>query len=666
MLLLSFLSCHTGKAIIDVSETTVECLSEGNLSLEGEISWFYWGGSEAPEQLFSPEVISSPCEEFVADSSVDWLIIEMEEDGASLKISLDPTQVVSGKHQANISIWDSQYQNILADIPISLAALVSPSDGDIQKRALVIGVDGADGDEMHTATLPNLELLQEGGVWTRNARTQITGATYSGPGWTSILTGVEVEDHQVTSNGNYDSRNTNYPSFLYKLRQEGMQSSASIQWPDISLILEDDAVEEDGLYISDQQGVTDWMVARIQEANDQVMFVHLDDVDHAGHATSFTIDSNEYIEALEKSDRNIGELLEAILSGPNIAQEEWLIILTSDHGGDTEGTHGTMSEDYRQIPLIVAGPSVVKSQIPDGFGNHMDPHPTVLDFFGYNPEFEGVDGISWLQEHELDCSDGLDNDQDGMIDCEDPTCQSSLECIECDPVDLGSEMGRSVAENLNPSVNLITGSCGGESGFEEIFTWIAPADGTYVMDTMDWYRDTVLYVLDGDCSGSELACNESPSTSQRSVLSVTAQEGDELLIVIDTDGSDTTTTGLSIYPESDSCTAALQATDSWTEEFTHIDSSYAGSCVPMISPIWWEWSAPSDGLYTINTYDSNFDTVLYVLDSCNGAELSCNDDYTDLHAGTQVSLLEGDMIIIGVGSFAGRATNETIHVSITN
>ena len=86
----------------------------------------------------------------------------------------------------------------------------------------------------------------------------------------------------------------------------------------------------------------------------------------------------------------------------------------------------------------------------------------------------------------------------------------------------------------------------------------------------------------------------------------------------------------------------------------------------MISPIRWEWSAPSDGLYTITTYDSNFDTVLYVLDSCNGAELSCNDDYTDLHAGTQVSLLEGDTIIIGVGSFAGRATNETIHVSITN
>ena len=60
------------------------------------------------------------------------------------------------------------------------------------------------------------------------------------------------------------------------------------------------------------------MIARIQETNDQVMFVHLDDVDHSDHATSFTVDSEEYIEALEKSDRNIGELLEAILSGPNI------------------------------------------------------------------------------------------------------------------------------------------------------------------------------------------------------------------------------------------------------------------------------------------------------------------------------------------------------------
>lgn len=660
-----FLACQTGKAIIDNGEdTTADCLSEGDLSIDGEISWFYWGGTELPEQSFSPQVTSPPCERFVADSSADWLSIELQEDGSSLNISIDPIHLTSGKHQATVSIWDANYQNILADIPISLSALVSPSSGNIHKRALVIGVDGADGAEMHTAVLPNLERIQEGGLWTRNASTQLTGATSSGPGWTSILMGVEVEDHGITSNGDYDNRNTDYPSFLYKLREEGLQTSASIQWPDIFFILEDDAMDD--FAISDQQGVTDWMVERIQEESDDAMFVHLDDVDHAGHDTGFTTDSADYVAALEKVDRNVGELLDAILSSPNIAQEEWLIILTSDHGGDIQGSHGTMGADYRQIPLIIAGSSVSKGEIPEGFGTHMDPHPTVMDFFGYEAEFESVDGLSWLQEHEFDCSDGADNDQDGLVDCEDSDCQAASECFECDPADLGSAIGSAVAENLNPSINAMAGSCGGDTGFEEIFSWTAPSDGTYIMDTMEWYRDTVLYVLEGSCDGMEIACNESPSTSQRSVVSVDVQEGEELTIVVDTNGSDETTTGLSIYPQSDPCSSSLQSADSWSEDFIHVDSSYAGSCVPMISPIWWEWTAPSDGLYTINTSGSDFDTVLYILDTCTGSELSCNDDYTDLYAAAEISLLEGDTITIGVGSFAGRTTTGTIQVSITD
>ena len=76
----------------------------------------------------------------------------------------------------------------------------------------------------------------------------------------------------------------------------------------------------------------------------------------------------------------------------------------------------------------------------------MDPHPTVLDF-GYDPNWKESMEFLWLQEHEFDCSDGLDNDEDGMIDCEDPTCQSSLEGIECNPVELGSEM-----DDLSPRI----------------------------------------------------------------------------------------------------------------------------------------------------------------------------------------------------------------------
>ena len=86
--------------------------------------------------------------------------------------------------------------------------------------------------------------------------------------------------------------------------------------------------------------------------------------------------------------------------------------------------------------------------------------------------------------------------------------------------------------------------------------------------------------------------------------------------------------------------------------------------MPAISPVWWTWTAPSSGTYQIDTSNSDFDTVLYVLDGCEGAELLCNDDDGSLYAGGSVSLSEGQTIVIGVGSFAGRALSGTVGVQI--
>ena len=159
-------------------------------------------------------------------------------------------------------------------------------------------------------------------------------------------------------------------------------------------------------------------------------------------------------------------------------------------------------------------------------------------------------------------------------------------------MDLGSDIGIEVVDGVSPDLNVLSGSCGGGSGNESVFSWTAPATGTYIMDTMEWYRDTVLYVYDDLCTGTELACNESPSTSARSVVSVDLQESQTVTVVIDTDGSDSTATGLSIYPESDSCNLVGVLADSWTEPFAHVDTSFAGSCVPMIAPVWWGMDCP--------------------------------------------------------------------------
>ena len=695
-----FWACQVGTAVIDKhadteESITQECDIEGSLSLSEEISWFYWGGTEPPVASFSPEILIESCGDFVASTTEDWLVVNMAVDGSSLEVSIDPTKIQSGNHQTTIEIYDDGFNETIVEIPVTVSALVSPLSTDaIHRRGLVIGVDGLDGAEMHTANTPYIDLLQQGGSWTRQAQTQLTGATSSGPGWTSILTGVEVEDHEITYNGGYSDRNTQYPSFLNKLKLEGYQTAAAIQWEDIFSILEQDALDSSSG--GDQQEVTDWMVNRIGDFEDDVYFIHLDDVDHAGHASGYSAESEYYVEMIEEADRNIGELLQAIVNGSNVQNEEWIILLTSDHGGDTSGTHGSIGWDYQQIPLIVAGSLIQKQEIPVGYGSQLDIHPTVLDFFGMDPMIGGLDGLSWFQKHEFDCTDGADNDSDGNIDCEDSDCETSVDCqeldcsngidddldgdidcedsdcedniacFECNPTDLGYEIGVEVISGISPNTNFFAGSCGGGDGNESVFTWTAPTTETYILDTMEWYRDTVLYVYNDVCGGEEMACNERPSTSERSVVSVDMVEDQMVTIIIDTDGFDETTTGLSIYPKSDSCDNMEQNVDSWTETFTHQDLSFVGSCVPAISPTWWEWTAPNDGTYYIDTVGSDFDTVLYILDGCEGEELACNDDDGSLLAGQMIELIQNQSIIIGVGSFAGRTTSGTVGVHISN
>ena len=51
------------------------------------------------------------------------------------------------------------------------------------------------------------------------------------------------------------------------------------------------------------------------------------------------------------------------------------------------------------------------------------------------------------------------------------------------------------------------------------------------------------------------------------------------------------------------------------------------SCAPSTSPdVTFTWTPPAVGLYTVDTAGSSYDTVLYVIDGCGGAELFCNDD----------------------------------------
>ncbi|MEM6993767.1 MAG: hypothetical protein AAF721_24850, partial [Myxococcota bacterium] len=111
--------------------------------------------------------------------------------------------------------------------------------------------------------------------------------------------------------------------------------------------------------------------------------------------------------------------------------------------------------------------------------------------------------------------------------------------IPCPGDAIPTDMGLPVTVN-GSSVNQDSefgGTCGGGGAPEYTWTFTAPADGDYLFDTAGSTFDTVMYVLDGECMGEELACDDDglASTSQ-SLTSVSLVEDQTVTVVVDAFG----------------------------------------------------------------------------------------------------------------------------------
>jgi hypothetical protein len=134
-----------------------------------------------------------------------------------------------------------------------------------------------------------------------------------------------------------------------------------------------------------------------------------------------------------------------------------------------------------------------------------------------------------------DCASGGDRDCDGRVGCDDPDCSGLPVCMTpCVTRDLGSAVGGAVATgDTVGSPNVVTPSCAESNAPEHIFRWTAPASGAWIFDTIGSRFDTMLVVL-RSCSGPELACNDDTAgfgTASR--VTVRLMAGETVLIVVD-------------------------------------------------------------------------------------------------------------------------------------
>ncbi len=268
------------------------------------------------------------------------------------------------------------------------AAVGQSADNSLVKKTLVIGIDGCRPDALLTAQAPHLKELIKSGAFSDKA--QASEYTVSGPGWSSILTGVWWQKHGVRDNSFRGASFGKFPTFLtrYKAARPSGYTASIAQWSGITQIV------KDADYASNPQTgeETAAQTCRIlAEKDPDVVFIHFDDVDGAGHHFGFSPKQPQYLAAITQVDSLIGKILTAVRARKTFDREDWLIIVTTDHGGSGKG-HGPNTPECRTIFFIVNGKAATAGTITPP-PTQVDVAPTVLSHMGIaiNPAWK-LDG----------------------------------------------------------------------------------------------------------------------------------------------------------------------------------------------------------------------------------------------------------------------------------
>ncbi|MFJ8629958.1 alkaline phosphatase family protein [Streptomyces sp. NPDC093568] len=216
--------------------------------------------------------------------------------------------------------------------------------------------------------------------------------TDSGPGWSSVLTGVWPDRHGVTGNDFVGADYARYPDFLTRAvaARPGLRTAAAVSWPQlVRRGVLGAAIGRRVRYNGEFRGyrTADRRVARtatrwLTRHDPDAVFVYFGATDEAGHSAGPL--SPAYDRALLAQDAHLGRLLAAIEArrcDPGRANEHWTVLVTTDHGHLDSGGHGGDTHAEREVFVILAEPGLpggTRLQSP----RLIDIAPTVLDRLG--------------------------------------------------------------------------------------------------------------------------------------------------------------------------------------------------------------------------------------------------------------------------------------------
>lgn len=257
------------------------------------------------------------------------------------------------------------------------------------QHVIIIGVDALSANGINIADTPVLDRLMDQGAYTLTARAVLP--TSSSSNWKSMVSASTPPLHGVTSNSwerdDYTlppaatGMEDIFPTLFGELRQQQPDATiaAVYAWDGFGRLIERSALNYDVGGRSDAdtaQLAAEYLTAERPD----LMFVHLDYVDHVGHDDGHKTEA--YYQAVSDADALIGVIVDAAESAGMM--DETVFIISSDHGGIGYG-HGGESLDELEIPFIVYGAGITSGYSIREYVNVQDVAATAAQLLAIEP-----------------------------------------------------------------------------------------------------------------------------------------------------------------------------------------------------------------------------------------------------------------------------------------
>jgi predicted AlkP superfamily pyrophosphatase or phosphodiesterase len=248
-------------------------------------------------------------------------------------------------------------------------------------HVIVIGIDGMSPDGIHKAETPTIDSILKVAAYTWQCKAVLP--TSSSPNWASMIMGAGPDKHGVTSNAWQPNKQTiglecegtkgngkpsgMWPTIFGELRRQKPDANIACfnDWLAFNRLFEKSVVnrQRDAILLQaashhGYKGITRMACNYFKKKKPDLMFVHLDHVDHAGHHDGHGTPA--YYEAVGVADQMIKKIVEAVKASG--VAERTVILITADHGGIGHG-HGGNTPEEVNVPWILTGPSVANGEL---------------------------------------------------------------------------------------------------------------------------------------------------------------------------------------------------------------------------------------------------------------------------------------------------------------